>query len=135
MPFTVTRTVRFQHCDPAGIVFYPRYFEMINATVEDWFEAMGMPFSAMHGAEGAGVPTVSISAEFPAPSRLGDRLEFGVTVEKLGRASAGLKIEARCQGELRLVARPVLVWIDGAAMKARPWPDDLRRRMAEMMED
>ena len=28
--------VRFGHCDPAGIVFYPRYFEMLNALVEDW---------------------------------------------------------------------------------------------------
>ena len=135
MPFTVTRQVRFQHCDPAGIVFYPRYFEMINATVEDWFAAMDMPFSAMHGAEHAGVPTVSISAEFPAPSRLGDRLEFTLGIEKLGRASVELLVEARCRGELRLVSRPVLVWIDGQAMKARPWPADLRRRMAEMMED
>ena len=38
MSFTTTRKVRFEHCDPAGIVFYPRYFEMINGTVEDWFE-------------------------------------------------------------------------------------------------
>jgi 4-hydroxybenzoyl-CoA thioesterase len=26
--------VRFAHCDPAGIVFYARYFEMINGVVE-----------------------------------------------------------------------------------------------------
>jgi acyl-CoA thioesterase FadM len=30
--------VRFGHCDPATFVFYPRYFEMINSFVEDWFE-------------------------------------------------------------------------------------------------
>ena len=33
MTFTTQRKVRFQHCDPAGIVFYPRYFEMINSVV------------------------------------------------------------------------------------------------------
>src|SRR5690242_12783792 len=30
--------VRFGHCDAAGWVFYPRYFEMISDFVEDWFE-------------------------------------------------------------------------------------------------
>ena len=32
-----TVLVRFADCDPAGIVFYPRYMEMFNALVEDWF--------------------------------------------------------------------------------------------------
>ena len=32
MPFTTTRKVRFEHCDPAGIVFYPRYFAMFDAS-------------------------------------------------------------------------------------------------------
>ena len=30
--FSHEQRVRFGHCDPAGIVFYPRYFEMINLT-------------------------------------------------------------------------------------------------------
>ena len=34
MSFTLTQKVLFKHCDPAGIVFYPRYFEMINDCVE-----------------------------------------------------------------------------------------------------
>ena len=36
--------IRFQHCDPAGIVFYPRFFEFTNQVVEDWFEEeLGLP--------------------------------------------------------------------------------------------
>ena len=30
--------VRFGHCDPATFVYYPRYFEMLNGFIEDWFE-------------------------------------------------------------------------------------------------
>jgi 4-hydroxybenzoyl-CoA thioesterase len=34
----VTRVpIRFQHTDPAGIVFYPRYFEILGQIIEDWF--------------------------------------------------------------------------------------------------
>ena len=29
--------IEFNHCDPAGIVFYPRYFEMTNSVVENFF--------------------------------------------------------------------------------------------------
>ena len=36
--------VRFSHCDPAGIVYFPRYFDMINGVVEDWFAGtLGLP--------------------------------------------------------------------------------------------
>ena len=45
--FETVIPVRFQHCDPAGIVFYPRYLEMINQTVEEWFAAMGRAFPDM----------------------------------------------------------------------------------------
>ena len=50
-PFVSQVEVRFRHCDPAGIVFYPRYFEMINDFVEEWFDkGMGLPFHALRGA-------------------------------------------------------------------------------------
>jgi 4-hydroxybenzoyl-CoA thioesterase len=40
--FVRDKRVRFQHCDPAGIVFYPQYFVMIHELMEDWFtEALG----------------------------------------------------------------------------------------------
>ena len=35
--FTYEEKVLFRHCDPAGIVFFPRYFEMINDCVEYFF--------------------------------------------------------------------------------------------------
>ena len=29
--FTLPFTIRFRHCDAAGIVFYPRYFTMFHS--------------------------------------------------------------------------------------------------------
>ena len=40
--------VRFGHCDAAGWVFYPRYFEMISDFVEDWFRALDSHQSQFH---------------------------------------------------------------------------------------
>ena len=39
--------VRFGDCDPAGIVYYPRYMEMFNSLVEDW--CLGLPGFIGHG--------------------------------------------------------------------------------------
>ena len=47
--FTKQEKVRFKHVDYAGIVFYPRFLEMLNDLVEDWFEeAFDRPFSKIH---------------------------------------------------------------------------------------
>ena len=55
--FHYTQKVMFKHCDPAGIVFYPRYFEMMNDVVESFFaECLGLPFERLLVT--AGVPTV-----------------------------------------------------------------------------
>jgi acyl-CoA thioesterase FadM len=77
--------VRWTHTNPAGVVFYPRYFEMTNALVEYWFAGpLGCDFETLHGELGTGVPTVSIECEYARPSRLGDRLVFELVVERMG---------------------------------------------------
>jgi len=129
--FTVQQKVRFQHCDPAGIVFYPRYFEMINATVEEWFaQRLGVPFETLHGPLGAAVPTASLSVDFHAPSRLGDVLEFGLRPTRIGRSSVGLAVEAHCGGERRLSLESTLVFTTSDANGPAPWPEEMRARIS-----
>ncbi len=132
--FRTLRRVEFQHCDPAGIVFYPRFFEMTNSVVEEWFGAeLGLSFAEMHSGARCGVPTARIEAEFPAPSRLGEVLEFTLRLSRLGRTSAGTVIEARCESELRVAATSVLVFISGAEMKPTPWPEAQRAAMRRFL--
>ena len=61
--FTKQEKIRFKHVDYAGIVFYPRFLEMLNDLVEDWFEeALDRPFSKIH--ETNGIPTVDLKVQF-----------------------------------------------------------------------
>ena len=74
LKFIKEQKVKFNHCDFAGIVFYPRFFEMLNELVEDWFdEALGYSFLKMHPNNG--VPTADIKIKFKSPARLGDILK------------------------------------------------------------
>ena len=43
--FSVEVPIRFSNCDPAGIVYFPEFFDLINSLVEDWF-TIGMDTSS-----------------------------------------------------------------------------------------
>lgn len=133
MSYTRQIRVEFNHCDPAGIVFYPRYFEMVNSVVENFFrEVMDYSF-ARQSVEGRAVPTVRLDVEFPAPTKLGDLLDWRLVVAKLGRTSVGFTITATCAGETRVIARPVLVWLS-PERRPEAWPEDLRARLSNHIE-
>lgn len=135
MTYTVQRKVRFQHCDPAAIVFFPRYFEMINSVVEDWFEeVVGVSFNEMHVRLRTGVPTANINTDFTAPSRLGDRLDFELRPVRVGGASLTLSVRARCGDQPRLASQSTLVYVDMNTGKSLPWPDAMRQRLAAAID-
>lgn len=130
MAFTTQRKVRFQHCDPAGIVFYPRYFELINSVVEDWFEeVVHHDFNRLHVESGTGVPTAAIDTEFHAPSRLGELLTFELRVQAIGRSSLTLQISAYCNEQKRLTSSSTLVFMDLSSGKPMPWTEAIRQRI------
>lgn len=128
--FERNELIRFQHCDPAGIVFYPRYVEMINATVEDWFaEAIGISFHAIHVELNVAIPAVALEVGFTAPSWIGEVLNFKLEVERLGTSSVVLNISAHHDGEARLASKLTLVMISKKDYRPRAWPEDFRTRM------
>jgi 4-hydroxybenzoyl-CoA thioesterase len=132
MAFETTTQVRFAHVDAAAIVFYPRYFEMLNAAVEDWCaEALGVDFRTMHLERRIGVPTVKLDVEFVSPSLLGDRLVIALRPREIGRTSCRLDFVFAGDGRDRLRGQAVLVCMDVDAQRAVPWPDDMRARMTE----
>ncbi len=130
--FRTSIPVRFADCDPAGIVFYPRYFEMFNSVVEDWCaQALGMSFRDMHLQHGIGLPTVHLETDFIAPSELGDVLQAELTVEKIGGASMSIVIRLLGAGnDERVRAKLVLAMMDLRARCAIALPPELRASAA-----
>ncbi len=128
--FRCTFTVRFGDCDPAGIVFYPRYVEMLNNAVEEWFEkGLDEPWGRMHRTEHRGMPIVDLRVRFLKPSRLGEPLDFALVVTNLGRSAVTLEILVDGAGERRLEAELKVVHSDLKGPKAAPIPAELRERM------
>ena len=123
--------IRFAHCDPAGIVFYPQYFVLMNGLVEDWLtDGLGAPFAELVTTRRIGVPTARIDCTFTRPSRLGDPLVLGLTVTRIGDRSIGLDVQGRVGDELRLKARQTLVTMNLDTMASMPIPPDIRAGLA-----
>jgi len=135
-------TVLFRHCDVAGIVFYPRYVEMVNDVIERWFdEALGCSFKQMHLERNGGIPTVRLEVDYTAPASLGDVLEFHLSLRALGKSSFKTRIIAM-HGETKVMeVRSTLVWVKSGnsfkgegAMKSEPLPADIRAKMETFLE-
>jgi 4-hydroxybenzoyl-CoA thioesterase len=129
MKFMTQVLVRFAHVDAAAIVFYPRYFEMLNGAVEDWFASLGCPFDTMHLQQHMGVPTVKLECEFLAPSQLGELLIIAIEPTRITDSSCTLTYSVAANGQERLRATGVLVCMNTATRKSIPWPENLRARM------
>ncbi len=131
MIYTRIMPVEFNHCDPAGIVFYPRYFEMTNSLVENFFaDVIGHSYGAMMDA-GQGVPTARLEVNFKAPSRLGDKLEWRLRVAHVGGSSVKFVATAMVSDQLRLTAELTLVWVN-AGVPVR-WPDAMRSKFVDFL--
>jgi 4-hydroxybenzoyl-CoA thioesterase len=131
-PYRKQVLVRFGDCDAAGIVFYPRYLEMFNSLVEDWYrEALQFSFTEIVTTRGWGLPTVHLEVDFLAPSRFGDLLSATLVVRDLGTTSVNLDIVLQGpDGAERVRGNVVLVLIDRSVHRAIPIPNEVRMRIS-----
>ena len=80
--------IEWGDCDPAGIVYYPRYFAYFDNCTSALFEAAGLPKHQMLRTYGlAGIPMVDTRARFIAPSRFGDDVLVESAIVKWNRSS------------------------------------------------
>ena len=132
--FTNTRQVRIEwgDCDPAGIIFYPRYFEIFDASTAMLFEtALGMTKLEMFRAlPFSGFPLVRTHAKFIRPTRFGD----DVTVESritFGRTSFEVEHKLSLDDKLCAEGEEKRVWVMRDAegrLKSHPVPEAVREK-------
>lgn len=129
MSFSWDQKVLFKHCDPAGIVFFPRYFEMMNDCIEFFFDTcVGVPFETLHGTNA--VPMAQIETRFVRPSRHGDLLAFTMGFDHIGASSATYQMTAHCGSELRFETVATLVYVN-ANNRPTAWPDGIKQKLLD----
>ena len=132
-----TRTVRIEwgDCDPAGIIFYPRYFEIFDASTALLFERrLGMTkFRMLKEIEFGGFPLVRTRARFLRPTRFGDDVTIKSTIS-FGHSSFDVEHQLSLNGETCVECSERRVWVvrdaDGR-FKSHPVPKMVLEKFRE----
>jgi len=133
--FTRTVPIRFSHCDPAGIVYFPHYFDMFNGLIEDWYtEQLGVDYSELILNERHGFPFVHIETDFKIPSRMGEHLDLTLLLMRVGRSSLSVVIVGHLAGVERLRARLVTAMTSLETHRAVEFPHDLRDKFESYLK-
>lgn len=123
--------IRFSHCDPAGIVFFPQYLVLFNQLVEDWFtEGLRINYAEMLGPRRIGTPTVHLECDFVAISRMGETVTFDLEMERIGTKSLSLALSARRDDEVRVRVKQVLVFTSLDTHQSIAIPHDVRAALS-----
>jgi 4-hydroxybenzoyl-CoA thioesterase len=132
-----TRTIRVEwgDCDPAGIVFYPRYFEMFETCIAALFErATGMTkYEMLRAYEFSGYPVVEARAQFLAPAKYGDDVIAETTISAFRRSSFDVVHKVFNGGKPAVEGFETRVWVgrdpqDASRLKSKAIPRDMIER-------
>src|SRR5262249_45462263 len=124
--FTRSVPIRFSHCDAAGIVYFPHYFDMFNGLIEDWYrDELGHDYAVLVMNGRYAFPFVHIECDFKIPSRMGEVIDLTLLVERIGRSSLGIAIACHRDGLERLRARMVTAMMSLETRQPVPMPPPL----------
>jgi 4-hydroxybenzoyl-CoA thioesterase len=105
-------TIEWGHCDPAGIVFNPRFFEMFDANSWLLFEtALGVKQQELTTTYGIiGIALVDARANFMKPAKFGDVIEIASRVKEFRRSSFEVEHRISIGGEIAVEGGETRVW-------------------------
>jgi len=128
--FVHEQLIRFSHCDPAGIVYYPAFLDLAHATKEDWFsEGLRYSHFDLMRERRLGTPTVNLQCDFLRTVEMGELLRFELRVVHVGRTSLQYALLGKVGDDERLKILQTVVFMHLDTRKASPIPDDLRPRI------
>jgi 4-hydroxybenzoyl-CoA thioesterase len=136
--FTNKRDVRivWGDCDPAGIVYYPRYFEMFDTSTTALFErALSMTkYQFLKAHESLGYPMVDTRARFLLPTRYGDDVVIETTINEIKRSSFAVTHRLMKDGALAVEGFETRVWVgrdpaDPDKIKAKALPPEILAKL------
>ena len=112
------------------MVFYPRYLDIFNNLIEDWFaKDIGQDIRTLVQDRRIGIPAVRIECDFRHPTRLGDLLQLRLSVEEMSESSLRLIIDGSVDGASRVTALITLVFVSIDSFESVAAPADIRERI------
>ena len=129
--------IQWGDCDPANIVYYPRYFAMFDDSTSIMFEAAGFSKQdIIHKYGLVGIPMVDTRAKFHIASTHGDWITIESRIESFGRSSFEVTHKVFKGEALAIEAFETRVLVgrhpdDPNRLKSAPMPDEIIARFMQ----
>jgi len=136
--FTITRKTRIEwgQCDPAGIIFYTRYFDIFDVSTTMLIErALRMKkIDYLKAYNFSGHPLVETRGRFLLPTRFGDEVAIETAVVGCGRSSFKIEHRLTHDGALAVEGFETRVWVacdpdDPRRIRSQPIPPPVVARL------
>jgi 4-hydroxybenzoyl-CoA thioesterase len=131
-------TIEWGDCDPAGIVFFPRYLAIFDACTWSLFTAaFGMnKRKLLAHFRTVGCPMVDLRARFLIPCTFGDEVVVESRIGQLRRSSFSVEHRLLKAGELAVEGLETRVWSATdpdrpERLKSQPIPPEVRARLGD----
>jgi 4-hydroxybenzoyl-CoA thioesterase len=123
--------IEWGDCDPAQIVYFPRYFAYFDACTAGLFKKVGLPKRQMLKTYGIlGIPLVDLRASFKAPSRFSDTVIVESEITEWRRSSFSVRHRLFNKGILAVECFEIRVWAtvsesDPERIESKPVPREV----------
>ncbi len=134
--FKLDTQITLRHTDAAGVIFFPRLFEISHQAVEMLLNLIGFPISDMISGKLHHLPIVHSEADFKLPCRLGDKLTVEVFLHKLSEHSLGFSCRfLGPNGDLKATTRVDHVAIDSETGRVTEVNQEMRMALLQLQGD
>jgi 4-hydroxybenzoyl-CoA thioesterase len=130
-----TFIIEWGFCDPAGIVFNGRFFEMFDQATWLLIErGLGVPRAELSAfCDIMGFPLVDARARYLVPVKFGNTVEMTSQIVEFRRSSFDVEHRLSIAGELAVEGHETRVWAtrdktDPERIKSKPIPPDVIAR-------
>jgi len=133
--FTVKKRINFYDCDPAGILFYARLFELNHSVYEQMIDSLKLKDDYWQSRAFV-VPILKTNGEYIKPVKAGDLISVSLSVTLLKENSFELTYEwFNSNGDLAAKARTVHVILDKVTWKKIKIPEEIRIALQSHQRD
>ena len=124
--------VHWGDTDPAGIVFYPNYFEWFDQSTRLFWDSLGLDWDSLAKKFGiVGLPIIEAKARFITPSMFRDEIVVETHISKWNDKTFEVSHAVLNRGVRAVEGYEIRVWAqkrpdDPSRLKAVPIPEEIK---------
>ena len=133
--FKTKQRINFYHCDPAGILFYARLFEICHSVYEEMITGFNLEENYWQNDDYV-VPIVKCDAGFYKPVTPGENVTVELVVTELRETTFVLSYSIKNKSDVEVAsANTVHVFVDKKKWKGKEIKDSLRIGLSNYFKD